>query len=263
MEGALKIDPRDVRALSALHESYEMQNQTAVAVEKVKEYAAREPKSAPVQDFLGSILVARGDRAGARVAFQAAKMADPQSIPTDLALTQLDIADGKLDDAQRRLKPILAADKGNITARLWFANLEITKGDKRAALEDFRQVVQADPNNAQALNNYAYLLSEVSDHSTEALKYAQRAKEISPTHAAYGDTLGWILYRRGLYSMAVSELERAAREGGDAACNYHLAMAYAKTGNLERGKKVLQAGLKQNPNLPEAKTAREMLGMPK
>ena len=119
------------------------------------------------------------------------------------------------------------------------------KGDQKAALADFRQVIQADPNNTQALNNYAYLLSEYTDQSAEALKYAQRAKELSPTHAAYGDTLGWIFYRRGLYPMAVSELERAVGAGGDAVCNYHLAMAYAKVGNLDRGKKAFQAALKQ------------------
>jgi tetratricopeptide (TPR) repeat protein len=262
LEQALDINPGDVRALGALNQTYTAQKQGSLALEKVKAYASRNPKAAPVQEFLGVLLVANGDRLGGRRAFEAARAADPAFARADLSLTQLDIADGKLDDAQRRLKPILAADQGNVTARLWLANLEITKGDRKAALEDFRQVVQADPNNAPALNNYAYLLSEVSDQSTEALKYAQRAKELSPTHAAYGDTLGWILYRRGLYSMAVSELERAAGSGGDAACNYHLAMAYAKVGNLERGKKVLQAGLKQNPNLPEAKTAREMLGMP-
>ena len=52
--------------------------------------------------------------------------------------------------------------------------------------------------------------------------------------------------------MAVSELERAVGAGGDAVCKYHLAMAYAKAGNLDRGKKAFQAALKQNPNLPEA-----------
>jgi tetratricopeptide (TPR) repeat protein len=262
LEEALNINPGDVRALTALNQAYAAQKQGAAALEKVKEYASRNPKAAPVQEFLGVLLTAGGDRSGARRAFEAAKAADPTFVRAELSLTQLDIADGKLDDAQRRLKTILAASTGNVVARLWSANLEATKGDKKAAIEDYRQVIQADPNNAQALNNYAYLLSELNDQSGEALKYAQRAKELSPTHAAYSDTLGWILYQRGLYSMAVSELERAAGNGGDALCSYHLAMAYAKAGNLDRGRKVLQAGLKQNPSLPEAKTAREMLGIP-
>ena len=262
LEQALDINPGDLRALGALNEAYIAQKQGPLALAKVKEYASHNPKAAPVQEFLGVLLSANGDRAGARRAFEAARAADPKFVRAELSLTQLDIADGNLDDAQRRLKPILTADQGNVTARLWFANLQVMKGDQKAAMADFRQVIQADPNNTQALNNYAYLLSEYTDQSAEALKYAQRAKELSPTHAAYGDTLGWIFYRRGLYPMAVSELERAAGAGGDAVCNYHLAMAYAKVGNLDRGKKAFQAALKQNPNLPEAKTARQMLGMP-
>jgi hypothetical protein len=36
-------------------------------------------------------------------------------------------------------------------------------------------------------------------------------------------------------------------------------MAYAKSGDVRRGRAILDAALKQNPNLPEAKTALEML----
>ncbi len=51
IEEALKLNPTDVRALTALKQSYDMQKQTAMAVEKVKEYAAKEPRSAPVPGF--------------------------------------------------------------------------------------------------------------------------------------------------------------------------------------------------------------------
>jgi len=40
---------------------------------------------------------------------------------------------------------------------------------------------------------------------------------------------------------------------------YHLAMAYAKAGNLSRARATLQVALKQNPNLAEAKTAQDVL----
>lgn len=261
LEKALDVNPGDMRALRALSESYQVKKQDAAGIQEVKQYASRQPKSAPVQDFLGMMLAVQGDRAQARKAFEASKAADPKFVLADLSLVQLDVVDGKLDDAQQRLKSVLASNPGNATARFWSANVELMKGDKRAALEDLRQAVQSDPNNAAALNNYAYLLSENAEQTAEALKYAQRAKELAPNHTAYSDTLGWILYERGLYSMAVSELERASGGGGDALCNYHLAMAYAKLGNLDGGRKALQAGLKQNPNLTEAKTAREMLGM--
>jgi Tfp pilus assembly protein PilF len=55
-------------------------------------------------------------------------------------------------------------------------------------------------------------------------------------------------------------LERAVAKQGDAVWKYHLAMAYAKAGDLDRGRSTLKAALKQNPNLPEAKAAQEIFG---
>jgi tetratricopeptide (TPR) repeat protein len=259
LEQALKINPGDVQALRVLNVSYVAQKQNALALQKMKEYASHEMRDAPVQEFLGVLLTASGDRKQARAAFDAAKAADPSFVQADLSLTQLDIADGKIDDAQRRLETLLSSNSSNTTVRLWLGNIETTKGNQKAALEDFRQVVTADPSNTQGLNNYAYLLSESDNQLTEALKYAQKAKELAPGDPAYSDTLGWILYRKGLYPMAVSELERAAAKGGNAVWKYHLAMAYAKAGDLNRGRTTLNAALKVNPNIPEAKMAQQLL----
>jgi tetratricopeptide (TPR) repeat protein len=259
LEDALKIDPRDVGALKMLNAAYLAQKQDKMALQKVKDYASREPKSAPVQEFLGTVLVGNGERQEARAAFEAAIAADPKSVSASLLLIQLDMLDGKFDSARQRLTTILASDGTNLLARRWLANLETTKGDYKAAIEQFRQVAAADPGNAECLNNLAYLLAETGGQPTEALKYAQKAKELAPDNPAYADTLGWILYRMGLYPSAVSELERATSKGGTAIPKYHLAMAYAKAGDLNRGRAALQAGLRQNPRAPEAKAARELL----
>jgi tetratricopeptide (TPR) repeat protein len=259
LEKALNINPGDIRAMGALSDSYRAQKQNVTALQKVKEYASKQPKSAAVQAFLGVMLVANGNRQDARVAFTAAKAADPKFVNADLYLAQTDIADGRPNDAEQRLQTLLASDPMNTNAKLWLANLNITKGDLNAALAHLSAVVNAEPNNSQALNNYAYLLTEFKNDPATALAYAQRAKELSPTDGTYGDTLGWILYRKGLYPMAITELERVANNGANPVWKYHLAMAYAKAGNTKRAQEVLQTALKLNPNLPEAKIARELL----
>jgi tetratricopeptide (TPR) repeat protein len=259
LEQALNIDPSDVRALSALNQTYAAQKQNAVALQKVKEYASRQPKSAPVQEYLGVLLMANGDQKQARAAFEAAKAADPKFVRADLSLVQTDVVTSRWDDAQKRLQAVLTSDPGNTTARLWLGNVEATKGDNKDALEQFRQVVVSDPSNPQALNNFAYLLAEYGNQPAEALKYAQKAKELAPDTAEYSDTLGWILYRKGLYPLAVTELERAVSKEHNPIWKSHLAMAYAKAGDLNRGRTLLEAVLKTNPNLPEAKTAQEMI----
>jgi Tfp pilus assembly protein PilF len=60
--------------------------------------------------------------------------------------------------------------------------------------------------------------------------------------------------------MAVAHLESATAREGSAQLKYHLAMAYFKAGDAKRGRLILESALKADPNLPEAKTAREMFG---
>jgi tetratricopeptide (TPR) repeat protein len=139
------------------------------------------------------------------------------------------------------------------------AVIEEIQGDKGKAIQDYRKVVGANPSEAEAFNNLAYLLAESSQSVDEALKYAQRSVELAPAKPAYAETLGWILYKKGLYTSAVPYLEKASSASASAIGKYHLAMAYAKTGD-RRSHTVLEAALKLNANLPEAKAAQEVVG---
>src|SRR5579862_849941 len=231
-----------------------------MGLQAIKEYAARHPKSAPVQDFLATMLMAKGDRAGARAALAAAKAADPHDVQADLSLAQVDAGENKWDDARNRLEALLNTNGKNSTARLWLGNIQELKGDNNAAMQQFQKVLEANPDNAQAANNLAYLLAEYAKQPDEALKYAQKAVELVPGRPAYCDTLGWIFYRKGLYTSAVKYLEQASADPANATWKYHLAMAYAKAGQLSRGRTTLDAALKLDPRLPEAKEARQVLG---
>jgi tetratricopeptide (TPR) repeat protein len=260
LEEALKINPSDLRALTTLKDSYVAEKSPGIALQRIREHAARQPNSAPVQDFLGLLLLASGDRKQARAAFEAAKAADPGFARSDLSLAQLDAVEGKWNDAHSRLQALVSANAGNTTARLWLGNIEVLKGNHQAALDHFRRVVESDPGNAQALNNLAYALLEYANRPEEALEYARRAVERAQDQPAFADTLGWVLYRMGAYSTAVKHLERAAlHKAGDVVSKYHLAMAYAKMGDLKRSRSTLAAALKINPRLPEAQMAQELL----
>ena len=57
---------------------------------------------------------------------------------------------------------------------------------------------------------YRCLSVRMNSRPDEALKYAEQAHELQPQNPNFSDTLGWILYRKGLYSAAVKHLESAA-----------------------------------------------------
>jgi Flp pilus assembly protein TadD len=138
--------------------------------------------------------------------------------------------------------------------------LEASSGNPAAAIKYFRKVLETKPDNAVALNNLAYLLSENGDQTQEALKCAQRAVELDPKNPEFVDTLGWVLFHRGVYGGAVTHLERATSLKSTAIGQYHLAMAYYKAGQEARGRTALQAGLRMDPTLPEAKAAQRLMG---
>jgi tetratricopeptide (TPR) repeat protein len=258
-EAALSQKPEDARALSVLVQAYAAQNQLPIGLQKAREHALRQPASASVQQFLGQLLLANGDRAGARKAFEAARAARPDLVTADLALAEMDTTDGKRDEARKRLSTVVSSHPGSIPGRILFAHLEVTEGKTAAAIEQLRKAVASDERNALALNNLAYLLAE-SKQPDEALKYAQQAKEIAPDSPAVDDTLGWTYFQKGMYTLAVTHLESATAKEGTAVQKYHLAMAYQKAGDPKRARQVLEAALKMDPNLPEAQAARQLLG---
>jgi tetratricopeptide (TPR) repeat protein len=256
----LNADPSNLLALQALNGTYMSQKNASAALDQVKQYAARAPNSAPVQNLLVQLLLAKGDLPQAKAVLTAAKAASPHAVELDLSLAQVDYAEHKYDEADRRLQTILAADPKEPTARLWLGFLEMKRGNHTAAIDHLRKAVDTNPDDAMAGNDLAYELAEHTSSLDEALKYAQHAVELAPNQPAFADTLGWILYRKGLYPSAISYLERANTDTQDAVARYHLAMAYAKAGDRKRGAATLDSALKLDPSLPEAKIARDLVG---
>jgi tetratricopeptide (TPR) repeat protein len=258
-EEILKLEPGNAHALNVLVLTYAAQKQMPAGLQKAREYAAKQPASAAIQEFLGQLLSANGDRAGARKAFEAAKAGNPVSVDPDLGLVQLDISEGKQQEARKRLSDVVASHPDNEMGRLLLAQLDMADGTSAAAIEQYRKVLAQDGRNASALNNLAYLLAD-NNQPDEALRYAQQAKEVAPDSAAVDDTLGWTYFRKGLYPMAVTYLESAAAKEATARRKYHLAMAYLKAGDPKRGRRVLDEAVKMDPKLPEANMARELFG---
>jgi len=251
MEEILKANPEDTEVLEALATSYATRQQMPTAIERLREAAASRPKSAPLQLLLGNWLLQSGDPAGARAAFVAAHSADPNQASAQLSLAELDIREKKLDSARETLAPLLSSPNPqvNIRAHLLSGGLESAAGDYESAMSHFRKVIDQDPSQVVALDRLASLLADYGDKLDEALGLAQKAEELSPADPQVEDTLGWIQYRKGLYSMALKHLEFASAPSSRWRHKFHLAMVYFKLEDREKGSRVLAAALKQNPDL--------------
>jgi tetratricopeptide (TPR) repeat protein len=111
-------------------------------------------------------------------------------------------------------------------------------GQRERAIEQYEAAIQSDPNLAEAKNNLAYLFADAGENLDRALDLAQEAKATLPTDPNAADTLGWVLFKRGIPSAAISYLKEA--EAGMDVTNpavdvvrHHLALAYEANGDPE------------------------------
>jgi predicted Zn-dependent protease len=228
------------------------QKQPAAAAERIRQHLARNPGSARLQMFWAEWLLENGGKAEARQALNAAKTADPDSSASDIILARLDLEDGNRAGARQRLEALVKAGRRSSSAHMMLALVEEADGNYAKATDYYRLVVDADNSNALALNNLAFTMSRDSNRLDDALKYAQRAKELDPENANVRDTLGWIYYRKGMYQMAVRELEGALAKDGQPIIRLHLAMAYRKLGDIDKGRRLEAAALAADPKLAES-----------
>jgi tetratricopeptide (TPR) repeat protein len=89
----------------------------------------------------------------------------------------------------------------------------------------------------------------IADHGKgnldEAVQLAQGVVRRFPDEPGYADTLGWVYYKKGLYSPAVEQLQKAvakasARGGDNALYRYHFGLALAGAGKKADARRELQ-----------------------
>jgi tetratricopeptide (TPR) repeat protein len=246
-EQILKQDPENSRAAHMVLDSYVAEKQSDKAGAWLTGMVAAHPRSAPLQFLLGEWLGSLHRNAEARKAFEAAIAINPALPGAGLALATLDLEENRFDAARKRLREMVDADNRNTKAMLMLASVEDSAGQPAAAIPYYRQVLGVDASNIFALNNLANHLTATNPE--EALKLAQQAVEVAPDNPAVQDTLGWIYYRKGMYSMAVEHLKVAAMRQANPRRDFHLGMAYLKAGDPSRGQKMVTLALRSDPSL--------------
>jgi len=115
-------------------------------------------------------------------------------------------------------------------ARLVLSNLAVLKSDLPRAEEWLEQVLDEFPDDPSALNDLGYLWADQGKRLDRAHRMIRLAVQQEPENAAYLDSLGWVLFRKGKINEAVVELEKAARLDPDPTVLDHLGDAYRAAG---------------------------------
>jgi uncharacterized protein (TIGR03790 family) len=169
--------------------------------------------------------LARGDRAGAREAFERALAAAPAASGILLALAQLEEGD-KLYDA---------------------------------AIGRYRRLLELQPANVIALNNLAYALTVYQKAPGEALPIARRAAVLAPGNASILDTLGWIEHLLGNHTVANDLMTRAIKiDPTIPELRLHAAEVAATIGDRARAESELKEALRLSPSLDKQDEVRRL-----
>ena len=128
------------------------------------------------------------------------------------------------------------------------------------AKECYQKALKINPKFSPAANNLAYLYAEKGENIDEALNLAQSAKEQFPDDPHISDTLGWVYYRKNIFTRAITYLKEANEKIPDnSMMRYHLGMAYYKNGDKEDAKRELRKALELDPKFLGAGEAKDTL----
>jgi Tfp pilus assembly protein PilF len=259
-ERALTLAPQAVEPLGALVAQALAARQPDRALARVKKQADQEPKSAGLQHLLGLVHNVRKETAAAEAAFLRALELDPENLQSYMSLGRLYLASRDEARALARFEEALRLKPADVVARMMTAQIHLGRGETAKAKAAYERILTAQPRFVPAANNLAWILAHEGTDKDRALQLAQLAKQGAPENPHVSDTLGWILFQRGLYDRAWNLLrESAAKLPDNPEVQYHAGLAARQLGQAEAARTFLQRAVASAAEFPAKREAQKAL----
>jgi tetratricopeptide (TPR) repeat protein len=267
LEKALKDQPNHPEILGSLLTIDSSQGRIAESSSRVKAVLAEKPDDANLQQLAGRMAAMEGRNADAEAAFKKAIELDPKLMSSYRLLAQFYARTGRTGETIATYENALAVNPNQPQIHHFLGVLYEYNGDKDKAVEHYEAAIRAEPNLGEAKNNLAYLFAERKQNLDRALDLAQEAKALMPDDPNTADTLGWVLYQRGVPSAAIGYLKEAvaATRTGDqnlGLIRHHLALAYEASGDKKQAKEVVEQAIADHQAYASAQKEAGATGVP-
>ncbi len=254
---ANKERPHDPNILNSLLAVHDAEGQVEIGLQLIDEALQASPDSADLWHVFGLAGIRVRDLEGATTAFEKAIELEPGRVESYNQLARIYASAGQLDMALKQYVSASDQNPENASIRHFLGVLYEMTGDAKKASEQYEMALQKDGNLAQTKNNLAYMMAEEGRDLDRALKLSQEAKAALPDSASAADTLGWVLYKRGVHSAAIGYLREAVSVAGadDVAIGeirLHLSQAYEASGDKSKALDSLQAAINDIDGLRES-----------
>lgn len=253
-QDALDRNMDSTDALRGLMNTYLAERQVDKAEATVNAQIAKSPANSRFYELLGAILFhSKKELGAAEAALQKSVELDPRNSAAILLLCQVEAARGHVAQAIAVGERSLKDDPRQAGLTVLVANLHASMGEWKQAENDFQIVLANDSNNPLAANGLARVMLHTGESLDVALSLAETARRGLPNSSGVADTVGWIYYRKGIYALAISNLQDALnlqekeRSPDDPDIHYHLGMAYKSGAQPALARQQLEHVLKMNP----------------
>jgi Flp pilus assembly protein TadD len=259
-EAALALAPGYVEPLGQVAAMALAERQPDAALSRVTKQVALVPESGALRYLLGMVHLARHEPALAERAFLRATELEPTRAEAYVRLGDLYQISGRYDEALSKAREALTKNPQELPAQMVMGVVYARKGDVTKAQQVYEKILALHPRFALAANNLAWLYSEHGGDQGKALQLAQVAMEMAPEDPNVSDTLGWILYKSGVYQRAVGLLKESASKLPDQpAIQYHLGLALLKVGEKNGARAALTAAVTSPARFAEKDEAKKAL----
>jgi tetratricopeptide (TPR) repeat protein len=220
----------------------------AESVARVEAALETEADSAKLRTLSGLVALMDDRPEDAEAAFKKAIELDPADAAGYEQLARLYAKTGRLNEAVTTYETAIKARPEDPNLHYFLGTLYSFGGAQDKAIERYEDAIKYGPDLAYPKNDLAYIYAESGKNLDRALDLAQEAKAALPDTATVADTLGWVLYKRGIPSAAISYLKEAvANSDGDIANSgvslHHLAQAYEADGDPEKARQTLRRAI--------------------
>lgn len=223
---------------------YAVQNRSDRIVPRLQQQIERAPKQPDFHELIGNAYFAKADLKNAEQEFDAALKLNPDSTVSRLQLSRVYAASNRLPEAIQMTQDLIQKNPDYLAARLLLGALYEQTGNIPQAEQTYQKALERDADFVPALNNLAWLLCENGGNLDMALSFAERAKAKLPSDPTISDTLAWIQYRKGLYSLALDEFRDLTHSRPEnAVYKYHLGMTLFKVGKDDEARQCLKQAL--------------------
>lgn len=212
-EKATNLDNENFDALSGAVNILTRRGGFDEAKQKINNALQKNAGKANVQAALHylnfEVFKAQKDSASAETELKNAMSADENYLPAYSAYASLLIEKNQTAEAIGQYKKIVEK-KPSAPVYVLLGMLEEAESNFSEAEKNYRKSLEIAPDSPIAANNLAWLIAEnTNGNLDEALTLAQGAVNQSPKTPEFYDTLGWVYYKKGLYSPAIEQMKKA------------------------------------------------------